>query len=94
MKRHAIACGLLCAAAAPGQQLVWQRTGIREVNSLGLYSTTVGGQVANLGDLNGDGCDDLLVLGGHLPSYSSQVWFLSGADGRTMRTSRQDGPDH
>jgi hypothetical protein len=83
---------LLCATALPGQQLIWQRTGVREVSSLGRNSNTVGGQIANVGDVDGDGCDDLLVLGGHLPSYSSQLWFLSGRDGHTIRTVRHGIP--
>jgi len=85
MRATALLCGALCATALPAQQLLWERTG-SGLQTLGGYSSLSKGIVANLGDLDGDACEDLIVAGADLTVGRSQLWLLSGRDGSTIRT--------
>ena len=76
---------VLVADMLPGQQILWERTGVQYQTTLG-YFLASGGLMTNLGDLDGDLCEDLLVIGADIVLYQSQLWILSGRDGSTIRT--------
>ena len=80
---------LLLVSLAPGQELVWEQVGVPGVRGFGVNRATVSGTIANLGDLNGDSRDDLLLLGEDVPRHESKLFFLSGADGRILRSRAQ-----
>jgi hypothetical protein len=69
------------------QQLVWDRVGVANQYTFGQTSVSANGLMANLGDLSGDGCDDLAVIVENLlaAQRGSEIWILSGIDGTTIR---------
>lgn len=80
---------LLWASAATGQQLLWEKTGVKNVTRL-LFASGASAQLHRMGDLDGDGWEDLAVFGTDLSGYpqkptETKVWLLSGKDGRTLR---------
>lgn len=75
-----IIVAMFLASSALAQELVWEVTGVQNVS-------WIGGQVAVVGDIDGDGYDDIANLGGD-PSVQgtlAQLFFLSGTDGRILR---------
>ena len=76
---------LLVAAHTPAQDLVWEKLGVPE-------KSWISGTVVVLGDVDRDGHDDLLAIvtalrdgpGGSV-IQETQLWTLSGRDGRTLR---------
>jgi hypothetical protein len=70
----------LLAAPLLSQEILWERRGVSNLSR-------VGGKVVSVGDLNGDGCEDLLHIvitrQGNL-NYT-ELWFLSGRDGSVLR---------
>jgi FG-GAP-like repeat/FG-GAP repeat len=71
---------LLFACLSPAlsaQELLWERVGVAQKYSFGF-------RVVALGDVNGDGYDDLLHMV-HKWSVGLQLWTLSGKDGSTIR---------
>jgi hypothetical protein len=90
MRASLIACAF-CAGMLPAQQLVWEVQGVPGQFTFGLYSASGSGLMANLGDINGDSNDDLIVIGADVVVQRSQLWILSGSDGTTLRTVPQVG---
>ncbi|MFQ5504183.1 MAG: FG-GAP repeat domain-containing protein, partial [Planctomycetota bacterium] len=63
----------------PAQQLVWERIGVKESYRLGRW-------MAAIGDINGDGYEDLVNAVDVRPGRcGTQLWFFSGKDGKTLR---------
>ncbi len=56
----------------------------------GLLGSQYGGVIANAGDQNGDGCDDLYVGAAYAFSNRGAVFVQSGADGSILRTIQAD----
>ncbi len=86
MIRQALVISALLSAfvarGAPSQELVWEATGVQLVSGFA-------GPIAVLGDLNGDGYDDIVNLGFD-PSFlqpPGQLFFFSGKDGSILRTT-------
>ena len=74
----------LFVAPLAAQELVWERNGA--TGNMVLVSDDTSASVANVGDLDKDGCEDLLVIGENLVTgYRSELFFLSGRNGRTLR---------
>jgi hypothetical protein len=69
-------------AAVAAQDLVWERGGVEDLYHLGSQSKFIG-------DVDGDGYDDLITPVGWAPrngqSSRNELWILSGRDGRTLR---------
>lgn len=72
--------------ACPAQEQVWEHLGGIKQYRMQIPATTVG-------DLNGDGMADIVQIVHRFfftpPGFSNpstQLWFLSGADGRVLRT--------
>jgi hypothetical protein len=82
-----IAAAALLSAAAEGQLLVWEDKGMEGGRSYGLsyYSHQ---SIAGLGDIDGDGYDDLACIGADLSVLwrSQQLIFVSGQSGQVVRT--------
>lgn len=76
----------LLASAALAQETVWTRTGV-------ILQSQLGGRVSIVGDVDGDGYDDVLnhVNTGTM-DIDDQLWILSGRDGRTLRVRSVVGP--
>jgi hypothetical protein len=68
----------LAAPALAGGTLVWEKAGTDPSGSFG-------SAVANAGDINGDGRDDVLVVVG-IVTPGGRVHVLSGLDGSVLRT--------
>ena len=71
------------------QEVVWERTGVPK-------KSTIGGEAVVLGDVDGDGYEDLLHIAytmregpGGRRITEQQLWTLSGKDGRTLGVRRQ-----
>jgi hypothetical protein len=89
----------LLVASAMGQELLWERVGEPNENALG-------SQVVMLGDVDGDGFDDLLHYvptfkfggwsgqGGSGLLVEYQLWILSGRDGTSLGNLGERGPQH
>ncbi|MFQ5506691.1 MAG: VCBS repeat-containing protein [Planctomycetota bacterium] len=85
---------LLCCPVA-AQELVWEVQGVPNKSSVG-HLESGGSMSIALGDLNGDGYDDLLQMAMAFreqipmsPFREPELWFLSGKDGRVLRVWRQ-----
>jgi hypothetical protein len=80
-----VVCLAALTEAVAAQEVLWQREGVVD-------QTQLGGPVAVLGDLDGDRFDDVANLAFSNmvspPENRSQVWFLSGKDGSTLRVRR------
>jgi hypothetical protein len=57
--------------------VIWRITGLDVAEAILLPQTIEGWRVAGFGDENGDGTDDLLLLGTGTPD--AQIWLMSGA---------------
>lgn len=70
----------LLSTAICGQEVLWERTGMPDVSGTGGYAKF-------LGDVDGDGYDDLVTFAlGPVPRMIGQLWILSGRDGSTLHT--------
>ena len=73
---------LLPAVPAAAQKVLWQRVGVKDRHAFTGYSIVVG-------DVNRDGYDDIVAV---VPAVvanasDSQIWTLSGRDGKTLRAT-------
>ena len=88
-----VAAAVLFAAAVPGQELLWERQGVANQSAVGNLSSGYSMPIV-IGDLNGDGYDDLLQSATSFkPAQSgiyhwAELWLLSGKDGKTLRILR------
>jgi hypothetical protein len=78
MLARAVLCVAALVPAALGQKLIWQRDGV-----VGQYRFSW--RAAVIGDLNGDGWEDIAALVTLPGSAGGELWFLSGKDGTTLR---------
>jgi hypothetical protein len=77
---------LLSPSVALGQKLLWQRDGVAGQHR---FSP----RVAVVGDLNGDGWEDVAALvEAPTPGWDNEIWFLSGKDGTTLRRRPEYAP--
>ena len=77
--RYAVCCAFLSAALA-AQEVVWERTGQPEGSYVGRYAKF-------MGDVNGDGFDDLVTrVDRWSPGFAEELAILSGRDGSTLLT--------
>jgi hypothetical protein len=76
---------LYLGQASPAQELLWERTGAAAVQQISIASD-------KLGDLDGDGCEDLVELQYvPVPPFCPQethLEFISGRDGSVLRRRR------
>ena len=77
MNRHLlISLALLCPGIC-GQELLWQQVGIPT-------ERVIGGASVFVGDVDGDGYDDLAHQGAG--ALAPEIYILSGRDGSFLRT--------
>lgn len=78
---------LWLASLASAQEVVWDRDGVR-----GQYHFDFPLGAVVVGDLDGDGWEDAVVIVDGIPNFATELWFLSGRDGRTLRRRPQYAP--
>jgi hypothetical protein len=86
MRFQTLLLSLLSASPLAAQQLLWERSGIE--GRIGFSP----GFVANVGEVDKDECEDLLVLGYNFVTFHEELFLLSGRDGRTLRRLPQADP--
>jgi hypothetical protein len=72
---------VLLSFAVRGQDVVWERTGQPDTTLIGDYAKFIG-------DVDGDGFDDLVMRAWRSPRWTPELWLLSGRDGHTIRTQQ------
>lgn len=79
---RSLAVCLMFHVASTAQEVLWERTG--QVSP----QTAVGTFAKFVGDIDGDGFDDMITLAWRMPRWTQELWLLSGRDGRTLRTQQ------
>jgi hypothetical protein len=78
-----VALSSLCCA----QEIVWSRDGVS-----GQHKFEFAMGAVPIGDVDGDGWEDAVVIVSGIPSFATELWLLSGRDGRTLRRRPQIAP--
>jgi hypothetical protein len=87
----AFAAALLCACAAPAWGAVPSGYGVQRVDDAPFPDRSLGAQLANIGDVNGDARDDLAIGNPAADGGRGEVVVVSGVDGSTIWRSPVPG---